>query len=341
MAIVLSSNELETTNEVLSSAAQAAQLTRLERHSYRAFMLSVDVATASFVAATIVGLWNFMPLLGVFGLLLLASVLVGTVSLALNLPLVLKASRARARLKELGLDSLSESLWKERRRSRWITRARGVAFMVFGMIFLLLAGLILVGGYAKHEIRDSIIFVLFFADFAVLAFGARYLRPLRERMDLIANAEELRKSLQSLRQRADKAGVVSVPFELLEQTAKIESAQIAEQRKDAVLQSVTSRPTGYAITFDRDATEQRATLGVADRVELGDLVAQLSTDGAQRESRAGAAAGAKGAALRATTKNEHVEIEYLLDQASRDIRIIAVRHKGDGSHTSLNGASDA
>ena len=102
------------------------------------------------------------------------------------------------------------------------------------------------------------------------------LQTQRERMDLTANAEELRKAFQSLRQRAGKTEVVSVPTELVEQTSKIESAQIAKERKDAILESVSSRPTGYAIAFDRDAIEQRAMLDVADRIELADLVAQLS-----------------------------------------------------------------
>jgi hypothetical protein len=118
---------------------------------------------------------------------------------------------------------------------------------------------------------------------------------------------------------------VSVPSELLEQAAKIESAQIAKERKDAVLQSVAVRPSGYAITFDRDAAKERATLGVADRVELEDLVAQLSTEGARFESQAGAVADAEGGTLRVMTKSQSVEILYVIDQPSRGIRIIAVR----------------
>ena len=132
---------------------------------------------------------------------------------------------------------------------------------------------------------------------------------------------------------------MSVPSELLEQAAKIESAQIAEKRKEAVLQSVAVRPTGYAITFDPYAAKDRATLGVADRVELEDLVAQLSTEGAQLKSQEGAVARAEGATLRNITKSQSVEIEYIIDQASRGIRITAVRHGGGGSHSSPNDAT--
>jgi hypothetical protein len=79
-------------------------------------------------------------------------------------------------------------------------------------------------------------------------------------------------------------------------------------------------------------------LGVPDRVELEDLVAQLSTDGVQFESQTG---GTKDGTLQNATKSKPVEIAYVIDHASRSIRIIAVRHRGDGPHASVTGASHA
>ena len=163
--------------------------------------------------------------------------------------------------------------------------------------------------------------------------GTRYLQIQRERMDLTSSAEELRKAFQSLRQRAGKTDVVTVPSELVEQTAKIESAQIAKERKDAILESVSSRPTGYAIAFDRDAAEQRATLDVADRIELADLVAQLSIAGMQLEPREGM--------QRDKTNNNRVEIDYVIDKATRSIRVTAVRRVREVSDASVSGASHA
>jgi hypothetical protein len=163
--------------------------------------------------------------------------------------------------------------------------------------------------------------------------GTRYLQIQRERMDLSANAEELGKAFKRLRQRAGKTKVVSVPTELVEQTAKIESAQIAKERKDAILESVSSRPTGYAIAFDRDAIEQRATLEVADRIELADLVAQLSIAGIQLEPREGM--------QRDKTKNNRVEIDYVIDNASRTIRVTEVRRVREVSDATVTGASYA
>src|SRR5262249_42944463 len=154
--------------------------------------------------------------------LFVLGVVVGTISLVLNIPLFYKLYRERVRLKELGLASLSESLWKESRRSRWISRAaRGApSLLVYGITLLLAIGSLAI--FVKGEI-GQIFLLLFCADLAALLFFTRYLRNQRERIDLAASAEELKQAFQGLQQRAGKAEVVSVPSELLERAARIES----------------------------------------------------------------------------------------------------------------------
>jgi hypothetical protein len=230
----------------------------------------------------------------------------------------------------------------ESRRRRWISRAR--SFLLIGISIYLAVAAIAVGlGIAVPTLslqERILVFFLassFYGIIAVLLLAARYLRNQRERIDLTANAQELRNAFQSLRKRAGDVGIVTVPSELLNQTAKIEAAQIAKERKDAVLESITSASKEYAVAFDLDAVEQRATLGVADRVELGDLVAELSTEGAQLETQAEAIPGTNSTTLRGTTKSKRVEIEYVIDHRSQTIRVIAVRHGGANSRASLHG----
>lgn len=356
--VPLSSKELKSAIEVLSSAQHDFQLTSFERFSYRALILSVDVATVSFflVFPPYVAMIFFKvspdlesPSGIVFALLFIilaviyiASVLVGMVSLALNISLLRKTFRERTELNALGLSSLSKRLWEESQRSRRLGQIRRVVLIGLSIYFFVSPLIFLVrirfGWFVEDlspssALTGSIMSLLL----GVLLLTARYLRNQRERMDLTASAEELRKAFQSLLERSG-TGVISVPADLLEKTAKIESAQIAEQRKDAVLESITLRPTGYATAFDRDAVEQRTTLDVADRIELEDLVTQLSTDRAQLELTAGAIAGA---AVGATTKSKRVAIDYEIDHASRTIRIIAVRHVVEVPDACVNGAGHA
>jgi hypothetical protein len=334
--IELDRNDFDKSIEVLSSA-KTLQLTRFQRLSYRALLVSVDVAATSYLAYQVIN--PFAPhepsLIYLIPIAMWLAILVGLVALALNIPLFLRAFRERTRLKNLGLSSLSKSLWKESRRGRWISRIRGAvlitaAILLIGDSFIaILAFFYFTPASATPLIMGLILLFLVF----ILFVGTRYLQIQRERMDLTANAEELRKAFQSLRQRAGKTEVVTVPSELVEQTAKIESAQIAEERKEAILESVSSRPTGYAIAFDRDAAEQRATLDVADRIELADLVAQLSIAGMQLKPRQGT--------QRDKTESNQVEIDYVIDNASRSIRVIAVRHVREVTPASVSGVSHA
>ncbi len=121
--------------------------------------------------------------------------------------------------------------------------------------------------------------------------------------------------------------------------AKFEAGRIAKERKDAILEGITSRSKEYAVAFDPEAAELRTKLSVADRIELENLVEELS--GAKLESQAGAVVGAKDAMLRRATENNRVEIDYLIDPASHRIRITSVRQGVGSSQASFNGPSHA
>jgi hypothetical protein len=356
--VPISSQELDNAIEVLASAGQALQPSRFQRFSYRALMISADAAMLLMLASLLVDLASQLvdmsewPHGAIWMVLFVStaifvSVLVAIISLALNIPLFRKAFRDRARLRERGLNSLSQFLWKESRRRRRISRAREALLVVIGLynvVLLFLAGKAFLesrqpGAFdGKWTFADDLYLYYLMAVVVMIAgilISARYLRNQRERMDLTASADELRKTLQSLRQRTD-IGIVSVPAELLEQTAKIESTQIAAERKEAVLQSIGFDDSAYAIRYSASAAAQRATLETADRLELVDLLDQLSTEGAPIEP----PGAAKDATMRRTIRSKRVEIEYSADEASRLIQIVAVAAVS-GSDTSLTGARHA
>ena len=129
--VALSSKELDSAIEVLSSARHALQLTRFQRFSYFALMVTTDLITFMLVVATCFGILSLLKVYEasdiinlVYGLAFLFCLLIGLVSLALNIPFFRKIFRERARLKQLGLSSFYQSLWKESRRGRWKRRVR-------------------------------------------------------------------------------------------------------------------------------------------------------------------------------------------------------------------------
>ena len=133
--IELDRTDLDKSIEVLSSA-KTLQLTRFQRFSYRALIVSSDVAVICYLALVLVPGAAFILNRLLLAIVLLAA-FVGIVALVLNIPLFLRAFRERARLKKLGLSSLSKSLWKESRRSRWLSRIRGAALMTVIIVLIL------------------------------------------------------------------------------------------------------------------------------------------------------------------------------------------------------------
>ena len=151
------------------------------------------------------------------------------------------------------------------------------------MVVVMLAGAAVVGGLDREQWFLMGWFGPVCATIAILLFATRYLRNQRERMDQAASAGELRKALVSLRQRKG-AGVISVPAELLERTAIMRSAQISEERKDAVLQGAAFRKNAYTVALSREAARERAALGVEDRIEL-EILWRNSAQVASRSNR--------------------------------------------------------
>jgi hypothetical protein len=344
--IALDSKDLEGGIEALSSATRAFRLKPFERSVYHALMVSVYVTAWGWIILLLLGLlkeygFNVEWAGQTGGLLVFLGAFLTTVALLLNIPLAARLYRERGRLRELGLASLSKSLWKAHRRGRWASRAVLWAPAIVLLIVSLVGTLDLISGGLEANGTNEIFGVLFCVVMVAVLALSGYLRNQRERMEIAAGAEELKKALQNLQKRAGKSEKVSVPSELLEKAARIETAQIAKERKDAVLQSVSAGPSGYGVAFDPAAAEQRRMLDAPDRVELEDVVAQLSIEGPDKlKSDAGASAPAEGATRVGETKSNRVKFEYVVDRASHGIRIIAVRHQ-DHSNSSLEGASHA
>jgi hypothetical protein len=113
--IELDQNDLDKTIAVLSSA-KTLQLTRFERFSYRALIVSVDAAATCYLTVQVISIFNpweagskidDRPIVWIPLVITFLAILVGLVALALNIPLFLRTSRERRRLKELGLGSLT------------------------------------------------------------------------------------------------------------------------------------------------------------------------------------------------------------------------------------------
>lgn len=339
--------------EVLKRAAESFDLSQRERIGYRALIISGDVGIIGLVwLYASIALQSVLPSydshttprwlevnLILASLMLIGSAVGGTVSLLLNISLIRKAWRERAALKKLGLTNLSKSLWKAGRKHRWLQRLRGAILLIGGAVLLLSAVLSpfillfndqILGAITRdwRVLAAVAALVLFYALFGLIMLAARYLRIRREQIELVSNAEKLQEALRELQKRAGDGAAVLIPADILEQVARIESSQIAQERKTAILESAGSVQSGYAVGFAPNAAEQKSALDMAQRIKLEDLVEQLST-GLLRGK-----ADVRGAGeinLHRIT-SDPVEVEYATDEPGRKIRIVAVRQIGDEAY---------
>jgi len=152
----------------------------------------------------------------------------------------------------------------------------------------------------------------------------RLMQRSRERLAIIADVDRLRSTLTSMKADAgsDQRVVVSAAF--LEKVARIENAQIARERADAVLASVRSVDRGYGLLVAREVSEQKATLAPSQRLAVEELIDRVLADpylpALAKEQLDGL--------WRATTPDGASEVDYSVDESMRRIHIVAFRLRG-------------
>src|SRR5262245_59255687 len=120
--VAIDPKELERGIEALSSAGRAFRLTRFERGAYYLLTVTIDVTVwgviALFVLAIVLEALSVTEMKAfevgeIIAVVLFFGTVLAYIALIINVPLAAKLYRERARLKELGLASLSKSLWRE------------------------------------------------------------------------------------------------------------------------------------------------------------------------------------------------------------------------------------
>jgi hypothetical protein len=316
----LTTTQLDAALAALAKAAETFRLSAWERFFYRVLQVCATI-TAIAILLTVVSA-------GVLtGCMLPVAMLTGVVAIVLlvaNLTLLLKTSRQRRLLIQLGLDHLSHSAWKADRKRHWVRALLGSIVTIAGVVVL---GISIVGGIvtAASPNVETLDFVLiaFFIVLGGTMLVWRSLERSRQRLELVADADRLRATLTSLQTDAD-ANVV-VPAPVLENVARIEQAQIARERTRAVLAGVSAADRGYAVQFAAGVSEQKSSLPVKSRLDLAELIDDLMANPYP------SAAHAEGP-LSARTVDGTAEVDYSVDEQNRRIHILALRTPAGESH---------
>ena len=322
IAYTLDPSQLEAASEALRKAAETFRPSPREARLYRYLGWCSTLAVILF-AAMVAG-WFLNPLMVIP--LLLAFFLAGaaaTILLVMNLALVAGTLRQRRLLKKLGLHTISRSAWKAERRRHLGGRIGGASLTTAGVILLLFAAFLMLPSLAAWRVSGfELVVIVLLAVPGLTVLIWRMVERSREQLALVADADRLRAMLTSMQAESGSGGPVVVPAAVMEKVARIESAQIARERAQAVVASVGKADRGYALVVAHDATAQKAALGRAERLTVEELIDEVLAE-PQAAGRPDA-----GNLRHAGSADGLIEIDYRVDEAARRVHLLAVRAAG-------------
>jgi len=204
----LTSQQMDAALAALAKAAETFRLSTRERLFYSALKIC---ATTTAIAILLI-VFSAGAFMGCMLPLALLTGVAATLLLVANLTLLLKTSRQRQLLKQIGLDDLSHSAWKADRKRHRLRGLLGSIVTIAGMIVLggAILGVIATATSPKVEIFDFVL-IAFFVVVGGTILVWRSLERNRQRLELVADAASLRATLMSLQADADATVVVPAP----------------------------------------------------------------------------------------------------------------------------------
>jgi hypothetical protein len=344
----LDSGQIEEIVHALQKAAETLRPDPTAELLLRILRILVWVAVAAFVSAVVP--WILLPLLpGVRGVidnilgnvfaaaftLFIFAALAAILFLLVNLPAVAQALRQRSLLNKLGIREVSVSAWRlQRTRHTW-SRLTGAVLTLCSILTIIVGiwvSVFLLTDANKEEMWIALIVVgLLFG--VCLAFGvtvllSSFVQRSREQWAIVADANSLRSTLQSMQAKANAGEAVAIPAAVVEHAAQIERVSIARQRRDAVVAGAGTTHQGYGVLLARDLPSQKGLLDPQHRVAVEELIENLSDN----PHPAGVESTADGL-LSVRTPEGDVELKYSVDEGTHRVHIVALTAHDHGRHT--------
>ncbi len=260
---------------------------------------------------------------GVFILVLIVATLASPVLLLLNTPLIYRILQQQILLRKLGLKDISISLWKTRpRQGVWQKVWRALVTSVGGFFVLYSLEML----YAGERDVWMYMIVAFSFTFGATIVSQYLVQRAKERLDLVADANQLQRSLVKLQEAGAQGRAVEVSASALRKVARIESAQIAYERARAVTKGVASVGKGYGIMLAREVVTERAALDAATRLKVEELIESIGANPRLREP---GTTGAEGLSTLRTAEGD-LEVVYRTDDELRQVQVVALRRSNEG-----------
>lgn len=311
--------------EILRAERKRYALSRAGRFAYRALRITVSVFVAMLLVTIALGLAtpNLESVAALrWGVAWIALVILGGLCIPTALVLLVFYISLQ-RLSYMGLASASEALWRARRRPHLLVRIRNwIPFLAAGLLvygwFTEPPGTPPAATWGTGPGRERALDAAWMWLIMAVPFLAQHLlRRAKEWHDAVEDVDRLAAALGPDAVRGGEAAV-EIPRDALERIARIESAQIARARLEAVAAADRGAHSAFAVVPTPEFSAARSRLPFDRQAELLEVLERVTDD-----PRSGQVDPADRTLWHVRT-DAGTEIAYAVDDERHLLRLVAL-----------------
>jgi hypothetical protein len=309
----LTPTEIERVVAALQKATDTFRPTRFETLAYVVWrrMLAVSAILLPLVVLGTVWAPHIRYLIVPVALgfvVLIVTTLISLFLLAVNAPLFFRIAGESRNLRRVGLLDISSDVWRS--GGDWTRATRRGAYGLVAALYAFCAWLT----YRTGGVPDgwAVGLPILLSVTAANIIAALVFQRKKEEVEIVRSADRVRAALGHSRQDGEH---LEIPVSLLETAARIEGAQIARERAEAVFTS-QKEPRRYAVVYEAKAAQARLALPLSLRIALEDLVQSVAARPDESVS------PAELVAVRST--DSRVGIQYTCDPEAQHLTVHGV-----------------
>ena len=247
--------------------------------------------------------------------------------LLLNSKLILNLIRQRRLIRRVGLGGFQKSLWRRYKPARKLLDYCTTGGAILGALFLVFA-VLFVATFALIEpdnLFTGLILGIVYAALGVALIAPGFIHRLKQRVELLADVERLRRLFQQMTTMGAtrEAPAVHVSRRDAEQLSAIEAAQINRERAQAI-QEREQVHNEYTLRVSREVLDQRSKLDLETRLKLEESLESLL-----EQPRPGAAEQLPASVrLKIKVPDTGMKLVYEVDEVHRQVKAIALEPEG-------------
>lgn len=209
--------------------------------------------------------------------------------LLMNFKLVFKLYQQGKLFRRYGLTDLQNSLWQKFRPARKFIDYCISGFNIIGILLIVMAFLFIFFSFIGTPTEDSIytgmppsfsldLYIYLNLGFGLVLIAPSYIQRLKQRIEVLADVERLKKMLEDLKSKEGKTMYTTavIPRREAEQISIIENTQIKLERAQAIYARNQTDNDEYTLLINRDVHKLRGNLNPEQCLKLEEFFDDLT-----------------------------------------------------------------